>query len=109
MAATVAPRRRPPLCSEPLCHWAGCDHARHCDRTDVTRRRDGVSIVRVCLNHPQHEGDHLMGNPVDDTITATEALSLIASVFDDHSPRRVLRDRLPELLNLVTPPGKRRR
>lgn len=52
---------------------------------------------------------HVAVSSVDDTITPAEALSLIASVFGGHSPRRVLRDRLPDLLNLVTPTGRKKR
>jgi hypothetical protein len=40
---------------------------------------------------------------VDDTITSAQALSLIASLFDEDPGTRLNPDTLPELLNLVTP------
>lgn len=46
---------------------------------------------------------------VDDTITAAEAISLIASVFKEDPVHRIDRTRLAELLAFVTPPKKGRR
>lgn len=41
-----------------------------------------------------------------DTLTPTEALALIASLFKEDPIVRIERARLPELLALVTPPRK---
>lgn len=46
---------------------------------------------------------HIAVFSVDDTISASEALSLIASVFKEDPITRIERSRLPELLAFVTP------
>jgi hypothetical protein len=43
-----------------------------------------------------------------DTLTATEAISLIASLFKEDPTVRIDRARLAELLNIVTPPSRPR-
>jgi hypothetical protein len=46
---------------------------------------------------------------VGDTLSASEALSLIASVFKEDPIVRIERSRLAELLNLVTPASRKAR
>jgi hypothetical protein len=44
---------------------------------------------------------------IGDTLTEAEALSLIASVFRGDPGTRINKQRLAELLNVVTPPRRR--
>ena len=52
---------------------------------------------------------HIAAFSAGDTISAEEAISLIASIFKEDPIRRIEPSKLPELLALVTPPNKKAR
>ena len=82
--------------SKALAFLAGVDGTAHAGRRNLTSS-EKLELIRVAAFS------------AGDTLTATEAISLIASLFKEDPTVRIDRLRLAELLALVTPPSKKAR